>query len=136
MTRRLTIAAATALALVAAGCGVRNSKPFTATGTAPCLRDHGFSGVTRSRLKIGFVAAFAENGGVKATSPTGNTVTIAFTVDSNSVDSTENAFRTHAPKAVRPHMADIMQTNRNAVLVWTTTPKGDELDTVTRCLSP
>jgi hypothetical protein len=29
-----------------------------------------------------------------------------------------------------------MSVNRNAVLVWTITPRSDELDTVNRCLSP
>ena len=29
-----------------------------------------------------------------------------------------------------------MMTNRNAVLVWTITPKPDELDTAERCLKP
>jgi hypothetical protein len=136
VTTRLGIVSIAVAALVVAGCGVRNSKPFTAKGTAPCLKDHGFTDVTRDPSKIGFVAAFAQNGGVKGTSPTGNTVTIAFAADPDSVGSTQEAFRTHAPRAVRPHLSDIMDTNRNAVLVWTTTPKGDELDTVTRCLSP
>jgi hypothetical protein len=134
VTARLAIVFIPVLALVVAGCGVRNSKPFTAKSTAPCLRDHGFTGVTTNASQVGFVAAFAENGGIKAVSPTGNTLTIAFTADTGSVDSTENAFRNHAPKAVRPHLSDIMEANRNAVLVWTITPKGDELDAVTRCL--
>jgi hypothetical protein len=121
-------------ALVAAGCGVRNSKPYTAARTAPCLADHGFTGVTRNPGKVGFVAAFAPNGGLTGVSPHGNRLTIAFTADPDSVQSTEQAFRTHAPAAVRRHLSDIMETNRNAVLVWTVTPKGDELDTVNHCL--
>jgi len=124
------------LALVAAGCGVRNSKPFTATGTAPCLVDNGFHGVTSKPAEVGFVAAFAEHGGLKATSPAGNTLTIAFTADPDSVRSTEDAFRNHAPPAVRPHLSDIMQASRNAVILWTVTPKGSESDTVAHCLSP
>jgi len=63
-------------------------------------------------------------------------LTIAFTADSASVGSTEAAFRSHAPKSLRPHMSDIMQTNRNAVLVWTITPVPDELDAAQRCLKP
>jgi hypothetical protein len=124
------------LALVAAGCGVRNSKPFTAKGTAPCLAGKGFHGVTSRPTEVGFVAAFAAHGGLKATSPTGNTLTIAFTADPDSVQSTENAFRNHAPPAVRRHLSDIMQASRNAVILWTVTPKGSESDAVSNCLSP
>ena len=63
-------------------------------------------------------------------------MTIAFTVDADSTGPTEQNFRARAPKGLRPHMSDIMQTNRNAVLVWTTTPDSAELDTVNRCLKP
>jgi hypothetical protein len=121
-------------ALVAAGCGVRNSKPFTAKGSVGCLKSNGFTGVTTSPRKVGFIAGFAENGGIRADSPSGNAVTIAFTADEGSVASTEQAFKLRAPKRLRPHISDILRTNRNAVLVWTTTPKPEELDTALRCL--
>ena len=124
------------IALVVAGCGVRSSKPYTAKGTAPCLGKKGFTGVTTKPIEVGFIAGFAENGGLKARSATGNVLTIAFTADSDSVASTEAAVKAHAPKSLRPHITDIMETNRNAVLVWTITPKSDELDTVQRCLQP
>jgi hypothetical protein len=127
---------ALAVALLAAGCGVRTSKPFTAQGTAACLRSHGFTGVTTNPGKVGFIAGFADNGGIRATSAMGNVLTIAFTADSNSTSSTEQAFRAHAPKSLRPHMSDIMETNRNAVLVWTTTADSGELAAATSCLSP
>ncbi len=125
-----------AVALLAAGCGVRTTKPFTATGTIGCLRSHGFTGVTRDPVKVGFIAAFADNGGIQARSSTGNLLTIAFTADSDSTASTEQAFRSHAPKSLRPHITDIMSSNRNAVLVWTTTPGSDELAAATGCLHP
>ena len=123
-------------ALLVAGCGVRNSKPFTAAGTAPCLRGKGFTGVTTNPLKVGFIAGFADNGGIRATSASGNGLTIAFESDPTAVASTEQAFREHAPKRVRPHITDIMQTSRNAVLVWTITPDPGELDAAMRCLMP
>ena len=132
MARRLSILAA--VALVAAGCGVRNSKPFNAKPTAGCLRAHGFTAVTTDPRKVGFVAAFADRGGLKATSPTDNVLTIAFADSPDGTADTEQAFRLHAPPSLRPHLTDIMSSSRNAVLVWTTTPKSDELDTVNRCL--
>jgi hypothetical protein len=121
-------------ALVAGGCGVRNSKPFTAQATAPCLKSNGFTAVTTNPGKVGFIAGFAENGGLRAESPTGNALTIAFTADADSVGSTERAFKLRAPKRLRAHISDIMRTSRNAVLVWTVTPSPDELDTAMRCL--
>jgi hypothetical protein len=122
------------LALLAAGCGVRNSKPFTAKASVSCLKSHGFTSVTTNPGEVGFIAGFADRGGIRAKSPSGNEVTVAFTADESSVGSTEQAFRTHAPKYLRPHMSDIMQTDRNAVLVWTTTPDPNELQTAKVCL--
>ena len=131
-----TFGIALAVALLAAGCGVRTTKPFTAQGSVGCLRSHGFTGVTTNPVKVGFIAGFAENGGIKARSSLGNVLTIAFTADADSTASTQQAFRSHAPKRLRPHISDIMMTNRNAVLVWTTTPDPAELDAATRCLKP
>ena len=125
-----------AVAFLAAGCGVRTTKPFTAKGTIGCLKTHGFTGVTMDPLRVGFIAGFAQNGGIRARSPSGNLLTIAFAADSGSTSSTEDAFRSHAPKRLRPHLSDIMSSNRNAVLVWTTTPDGGELGTATGCLHP
>jgi hypothetical protein len=134
---RLTaIVAVLALALVAAGCGARNQKPFTAKGTISCLQGNGFTKVSDNPAKVGFIAGFAANGGLIATSPTGNVVQIAFTEDDNSTASTEKAFRLHASPALRPHINDVMSTNRNAVIVWTTGPRQDEAQTLNTCLRP
>jgi hypothetical protein len=136
VVRTLGIALAVAFAVLAAGCGVRTTKPYTAQGTAGCLRSHGFTGVTTNPGKVGFIAGFADNGGLRARSAMGNVLTIAFTADATSTGSTEQDFRSHAPRSLRPHMSDIMETNRNAVMVWTTTPDPGELDAATRCLAP
>jgi hypothetical protein len=133
---RTTLGIALAVALLVAGCGVRTTKPFTASGTAGCLKSHGFTGVTTDPLKVGFIAAFADRGGISAISAMGNHLTIAFAADADSTGSTEQAFRSHAPKSLRPHISDILQVNRNAVLVWTTTPDPAELDAAARCLNP
>ena len=132
---RTTLGIALAVGLLA-GCGVRTTKPFTANGTVGCLKTHGFTRVTADPSKLPFIAAFADNGGISALSPQGNGLTIAFTADADSTGPTEQTFRARAPKSLRPHISDIMQTNRNAVLVWTTTPDPAELDAVNRCLKP
>ena len=125
-----------AVAALVAGCGVRNSKPFSPAATAACLRSHGFTSVTTDPGKIGFVAAFADDGGLRATSPDHNVLTIAFAADaqSSSTNSLEASFRSHAPKSLRPHMGDIMSVSRNAVLVWTISASPSDSDAVNRCL--
>jgi hypothetical protein len=124
------------LALLAAGCGARTSKPFTAAGTAPCLKGKGFTGVSRAADRVGFIASFATNGGVHAVSPDNNAVTIAFTADPDEVDSTERAFRKAAPPLLRAHLSDVLRSNRNAVIVWTTSPSDDDSSALNGCLSP
>jgi hypothetical protein len=121
-------------ALLAGGCGVRNSKPFTAKNSAGCLKSKGFSGVTTNPRKLDFIAALAENGGIRADSPSGNVVMIAFAAGADSVGSTEQAYTRKAPERYRTHMSDILRISRNAVLVWTVTPKPEELDAAMRCL--
>jgi hypothetical protein len=129
------VLAALALLLVAAGCGARSSAPFTAKASLPCLRKTSFHGITTNPGKVGFIAAFADHGGIKATAPDGNTVTIAFAGDDGaSLASTEQAFKNHAPPTLRPHISDVLRTSRNAVMVWTTTPSSDDDNTVQKCL--
>jgi hypothetical protein len=124
------------LAAVAAGCGARSNTPYTAKGTLGCLKAKGFTHVTTNPVQVGLIAAFAANGGIRATSPSGNVVTLAFTDSENSVGSTEEAFKTHAPKGLQSHISDVMRSNRNVVIVWTTTPAQDEETKVEGCLAP
>lgn len=119
--------------LVTAGCG-GGAKPYTAKGTAPCLRTKGFTQVTTDPVKTGFIAGFAENGGIRATSADGDVLTIAFAADDASVASTKQAFRRHAPPALRPHLNDVMSSQHNAVLVWTVTPDPARLADAQSCL--
>ena len=136
MLRRIVLLVA--VAALVAGCGVRNSTPFSPKPSASCLRSNGFTSVTTDPdpSKIGFVAAFADDGGLRATSPDHNVLTVAFAADaqSSSTSSLEAAFRSHAPKSLRPHMSDIMSVNRNAVIVWTVSPSSEDSDAVNRCL--
>jgi hypothetical protein len=135
LRRPVLVLAAVSLLVVAAGCGARDPKPYTAQGTAACMTKKGFTKVATNPLKVGFIAAFAENGGLVATTSDGNLLTIAFAGDdSTGVASTKEAFRTHAPAKLRPRMNDIMEAQRNAVLVWTTTPSAQQLADAEGCL--
>lgn len=136
MVRRfLLVLAAASLVVVAVGCGARSSKLFTAKGTAACIAKKGFTQVTTDPLKVGFIAGFADNGGLRATTTDGNVLTIAFAADDTAgVASTKQAFRTHAPPKLRPRMNDIMESERNAVLVWTVSPTPTQLADTKSCL--
>ena len=132
-------AAALVLALAVAalaGCGARSSTPYTAKGTIACLKKRGFTQVSTSPAKVGFIAGFAAKGGLVATSTDGNKVTIAFGKDETEVASTEKAFKRAAPRKLQPHMSDVTRSSRNAVLVWTTAPSSDAESAVEGCLAP
>ena len=128
------LAALALVAALAAGCGSSTPKPYTAAGTAPCLRTNGFTGVTTNAGKVGFVAGFADNGGIRATSADGNTVTIAFAADDSGVAGTEDAFKRQATGTYKTHIADVMESRGNAVLVWATTPAQQTLNLALGCL--
>ncbi|MHB8471165.1 MAG: hypothetical protein ACYDCH_15650 [Gaiellaceae bacterium] len=124
------------LAALATGCGVRNSKPYTARGSAPCFRTLGFTGVSTDPLKVGFIAGVAENGGLIGKAKDGNTLTIAFAADAPGAAATAAAFKRNAPKSLQSHISDILETQRNAVLVWTTSPTAAQLGAAMGCLKP
>ena len=122
------------IALLVADCGRGSTAPYTTAATAPCLKAKGFTKVTTDPGKVGFIAGFADNGGIRATAPGGNVLTIAFAGDTAGAAQTERAFRAHATPFYKRHMHDIMETQRNAVLVWTTAPTQSQIDTALGCL--
>jgi hypothetical protein len=86
--RRASIAFCFVLVCVlVAGCGARSNKPFTATGSAACFaKAEGFKKVTTEQAKVGFIAGFAPNGGLRATATDGNVLTVAFAREAPSPD--------------------------------------------------
>ena len=136
MPRRAPVfVCALALSLAVAGCGGGSKKPYTAAATAPCLQTKGFKKVTTNPDDVGFVAGFADNGGLRATSASGNVLTIAFAGDPSGVPGTEKAFKQHASGIYKRHIADVMSSKGNAVLVWTVTPSQTQLDAAVGCLN-
>ncbi len=128
---RLLIVLALLLAFLAAGC---NTEPSTykAQPTASCLRKDGYR-VTTDPAKLGVVEGHAQNGGLLAFHP-GNAVRIAFGANSDDAIGIEHGFRLFAPKKLKPHIDDVMRTQKNAVLLWTVTPPQDEMNKVFACL--
>jgi hypothetical protein len=118
--------------LILAGCSSGEPSAFKAGPTAKCLGGKGYS-VTTDDTKVGVIAANAPNGGLRANEP-GNALTIAFGQDSDDAIQIAAAFKRFAPKKLRPHITDVMRTQKNAVLLWTVTPPQDELNKVFACL--
>ena len=121
-----------ALALLIAGCGDTEPSVYKAEPTANCLRKDGYR-VTTDPAKLGIVEANTANGGLLASKP-GNALRIAFGANSDDALGIERAFRRFAPKKLRPHISDVMRTQKNAVLLWTVTPPLEEMNQVFSCL--
>lgn len=128
--RRVLLLACAGLLLV--GCTKTEPSVYKADGTAKCLRDTGYD-VTTDENEVGVVAAAAPNGGLLAREP-GNAVTIAFAADAEDAESIAAAMRRFAPKPRKGKISDNMQTQKNAVLLWTIAPPIEELNKVLGCL--
>ena len=120
------------LVLLAAGCGGAEPSVYKAQPSAKCLRDEGYR-VTTARVDLGVVEKGAENGGLIAFEP-GNAVRIAFGANSDDALGIQRGYRRFVPKRVRPHITDVMRTQKNAVLLWTVTPPVDDMNKVFACL--
>ncbi|MFL5950117.1 MAG: hypothetical protein ACJ74M_00780 [Gaiellaceae bacterium] len=120
------------VAVFAAGC---NSEPSTykAAPTAKCIHSKLGYDVTTKPAQLGIVERNAANGGLLARHP-GNALRIAFAESSGAAPGLEHAFGLFAPKKLKPHITDVMRTNKNAVLLWTVTPPQEEINSVYGCL--
>jgi hypothetical protein len=119
------------VAVVVTGCNTEPSV-YKAGPTANCLRKDGYR-VTTDPAKLGVVEGHADNGGLLAFHP-GNAIRIAFGASSDDATGIEHGYRLFAPKRLKPHIDDVMRTQKNAVLLWTVTPPRDEMDKVFGCL--
>jgi hypothetical protein len=129
---RLVLSTLVLAGLLLAGCSSGEPSTFKAEPTAKCLSKNGFT-VTTDDTKVGVIAANAPNGGLRANEP-GNALTIAFGQDSDDAIKIGAAFKKFAPETLRPHITDVMRTQKNAVLLWTVTPPQEEQDKVFACL--
>ena len=126
------VAAAAFVALALAGCGSNAANVYHVDGTAACLRDADYR-VRTDAENLGVVAAAAPLGSLRASQP-GNTVTISFGNDHREALNIAGLYRRFAPKKLRPHIDDVMEIRKNAVLLWTITPPPDDHDKVVGCL--
>ena len=116
-------------------CGGNSTAPFKPDATAKCLKTKGFT-VTTDEAKIGFVAAAAQNGGLRAVPADRNALTIAFGADGkDAVQHLVPAFKRFVSPHYRRRFADVYERKRKAVLIWTVAPTAEELQTTLGCLS-
>ncbi len=127
-----TVVAALLVALAVTGCGVESAKAFHVQETAKCLRGAGYR-VRTDASNLGVVAAAAPLGSLRAFEP-GNTVTVSFGSDHREAINISELYRKFAPRKLRPHIDDVMEVEKNAVLVWTVTPPSKDHDKVFGCL--
>ena len=118
-------------ALLVAGCNTEPSV-YKAAPTAKCLRKHGYHVVTE-RAKLGVVEGHAANGGLIAFHP-GNAIRVAFGESSDAAAGIEHGFRVFAPPKLRPHIDDVLRTQKNAVFLWTVTPPQEQINEAFACL--
>jgi hypothetical protein len=121
-----------AVAVIAGGCNSEPSK-YKPGPTGKCLREKLHYLVVSDPAQLGVVEGHAALGGLLVRHP-GNAIRIAFGESSDDVPGIENGFRTFATKKLKPHIDDVMRTNKNVVFLWTVTPPQDEIDAVFGCL--
>jgi hypothetical protein len=125
-------AAPFALAVILAGCGNPVHSHYSVKQTAPCLRKLGYS-VRTNASKLGPLEASATEGALLA-KERGNAVTMTFSENAAEAKNIEAAYRRFVSKKLRPHIDDVMSSQKNAVLLWTITPPQEELNRVLGCL--
>jgi hypothetical protein len=128
--RRGIVVVAVLTALAVTGCGTKATKVYRVDGTAKCLRDAGYR---VSTVNLGLVADSAPLGSLRAFKP-GNAVTISFGNDHREALNISELYRKFAPKKLRPHIDDVMEIQKNAVVLWTVTPPSADHDKVFGCL--
>ena len=90
--------------------------------------------MTSDPARLGVVEKSAARGGLLVHHP-GNAIRIAFGLNADDVPGIESGFRRFAPPKLRPHITDVMRTNKNVVFLWTVTPPQEEIDDVYGCLT-
>jgi hypothetical protein len=118
-------------AVMAAGCGNPTLRPYgNVSATATCLRDAGYKVQTQFD---DVVASTAGRGALRAKRHF-NVLTIAFGDDAREALSLRRAYQRFIEKRRARHILDFTEIERNALLVWTTTPSDEQLSQVVDCL--
>jgi hypothetical protein len=126
----LALAATGALAIVLGGCGGGPAKAYTVAATKACLEKAG-ARIEDAGGDTDFVASAALGGALGAKLAM-NHVTIAFGRDAAEAGLLLKAYRKYGNKAVV--IDQVLEQQRNAVLLWAGAPTPQDADVVHRCL--
>jgi hypothetical protein len=128
-TRR---AAPLLLAALAAGCGNPVHSHYGVRATAECLKKLGYT-VNTHAAQLGPVENSATEGALLAKEP-GNAVRMTFSADHAQAKNILAAYHQFVSPRLRPHLSDVLSSQKNATLLWTITPPPDEMQRVLGCL--
>jgi hypothetical protein len=120
------------VAALAAGCNTEPSA-YKPGPTGKCLHEKLHYLVITDPARLGVVEGSAARGGLLVRHP-GNAIRIAFGLNADDVPGIQSGFRRFAPLRLRPHINDVMRTNKNVVFLWTVTPPQEEINDVFGCL--
>jgi hypothetical protein len=129
---RMRRAAPLLLAALAAGCGNPVHSHYGVKATAACLRKLGYT-VNTNAARLGPVENSATEGALLAKEP-GNAVRMTFSADHTQAKNIMAAYHQFVSPRLRPHLSDVLSSQKNATLLWTITPPPDEMQRVLGCL--
>jgi hypothetical protein len=132
MNRRiaLVLMVGVGVGALSTGCNPAREPYGDVRGTAKCLREAGYSVTTNAN---DFVASTASRGALRA-SRNFNLLIIAFGEDASEAASLRRAYQRFMEKRRARHLKDISEIEKNAFLLWTTTPTDEQLRGVLACL--
>src|SRR5437762_185839 len=93
------------------GAATLGTPDFNAVRTAKCIREKIHYRVVSDPASLGVVEGHTARGGLIVYHP-GNAVRIAFGENADDVPGIESGFRRFAPKKLRPHITDVLRTNK------------------------
>jgi hypothetical protein len=125
--RRTSIFLVAVAAAALAGCG-GGSKMYSAAPTRACLAEE--SRVTLSD-EVDFVASNVLGGAFNVRFPT-NQVTVMFGEDRDEAGRVVNVYK--RVKGENIGLEDVLRVEGNVVMLWTSHPDEDDLDTIYDCL--
>ena len=122
---------ATALLLLASACGGEDEPElYSLDPTRACLVEHD---VRVAANTDDFVASTALGGSLRGTFPSDNVVVLSFGESLEDAARIEAAYKRFAPRRVR--LENVLGRFRNVTMIWSFSPSGDDLKTVSDCLA-
>ncbi|HXY84084.1 MAG TPA: hypothetical protein VEH52_01265 [Gaiellaceae bacterium] len=126
------LATVSVVAAFTTSCGNPVLEPYKSPAkTSACLRQAGYQVASQFH---DIIAHTALRGTLRATHDY-NSVTVLFGQDPANARALRDAYRRVMPRRRAKHILDITDIEKNALLLWVTTPPPDQLKVVVDCLA-